>query len=211
MATDGGGGGGVTAVDGAFQAAMTSGGSGGARRAGLAGASFAGTARTGTAGGAGARARPFRLTFGKATTGIRTAGNSAARRAFARTGGDGNGATAGGAFTALTRADADTDARGRVGAGPGCLRVNWGTGGVRCKLGICSLRTPSRPAKSGCRDSAGAADAAAGSSKMALRLIMTPDNPWPPIKTVGCATAIWLPSAAMKAAKNGNGRQDIRA
>jgi hypothetical protein len=190
----------VTAVDGAFQAGMTCGGGGGARRAGLAGASFAGTTRTGTAGGAGARARPFRLTFGKATTGIRT-------------GGDGSSATAGGAFTALTRvdADADADARGRVGAGPGCLRVKWGTGGVRCKLGICSLRTPSRPAKSGCRDSAGAADAAAGSSKMALRLIVTPDNPWPPIKTVGCATAIWLPSAATKAAKNSNGRQDIRA
>ena len=146
---------------------MTCGGGGGARRAGLAGACFAGTARTGAAGGAGARARPFRVTFGKATTGIRATGNSAPRRAFARTGGDGSGATAGGAFTALTRVDADAgaDARGRVGAGPGCLRVKWGTGGVRCKLGICSLRTPRRPAKSGCRDSAGAADRQQGRQK----------------------------------------------
>jgi hypothetical protein len=106
------------------------------------------------AGGADGGASAVRVTVGNGTVGI-----------FAPEG----GAATAGAIDDLGRAGADTaeaavDALGRAGAGPGSLRVTRRIGGIGRKFGICSLRSPRRPAKSGCSDAIGAtADPPGGS------------------------------------------------
>lgn len=198
--------------------AVTVGRGGGARRANLAGACLAGAVRAGTpggAGGAGGRARRSPLTFGNAAAGFRVAGNLVTRRALISTGGVGNGATTGDAFVALSRTDTgarlDADTTGRASAWRCRTGAIRGTGGVRCKFGICSLDITGRLGELGCTNRIGAIGVAAGLSYMALRLIVTPEDPCPPINTVDWAKANWLPKAAINPAKNGNGRQDIRA